>query len=83
MKVFKMNQFIEGESPEHLVIYLLVDDRGFNQRISPFLMPLDTIFQHELGTYRVGSIDKKDGKIIAVCEKEKEDLKLFEKWEKA
>lgn len=80
MKVFKMNQFINGESPEYLVIYLLVEDRGFNQRISPFLMPLGTVFQHELGTYRVDSIDKKDGKIIAVCEKEKEDQKLFEQW---
>ena len=80
MKVFKMNQFINGESPEYLVIYLLVEDRGFNQRISPFLMPLGTIFQHELGTYRVDSIDKKDGKIIAICEKEKEDKKLFEMW---
>jgi hypothetical protein len=79
-KVFKMNQYIDGESPEYLVIYLLVDDRGFNQRISPFLMPLGTVFQHELGTYRVDSIDKKDGKIIAVCEKEAMDKRLFEKW---
>ena len=66
----EITNFRSGESDKYIVEYILMDDGGFCHRASPFLMPVGTIFEHDFGTYKVNSIDRKKVNIIVWCVRE-------------
>mgnify|MGYP000860815582 CR=1 FL=1 len=55
----ELTDFRDGEDDKYLVEYVLADDFGFSHRCSPFLIPKGTVFEHNYGTYKVISIDRR------------------------
>lgn len=74
----ELTDFISGEDLPYLVEYILMDDGGFCHRCSPFLMPIGTIFEHEFGTYKVISFDRKTHNIIVFCDRINLEHKNFD-----
>jgi len=62
----------------YIVEYILADWGGFCHRASPFLMQVGTVFEHEYGTYKVTSIDRKPKHIIVYCEHLKKETTFFD-----
>ena len=49
--------------------YHLIDDAGLVTIELEVLMPLNTVFEHEYGTYEVDEIKEIDGQINVDCER--------------
>jgi hypothetical protein len=65
----ELTDFKDGEDDKYLVEYVLFDDGGFCHRASPFLMKKGAIFEHNYGTYKVVSINRKLKNIVVVCDR--------------
>lgn len=74
----ELTDFKDGEDEQYLVEYILADDGGFCHRASPFLMLKGAIFEHNYGTYKVISIDRKPKHIIVHCERMSSAHPLFD-----
>lgn len=73
-----LTNFRDGEDDNYIVEYILADLGGFCHRASPFLMQVGTVFEHEYGTYKVTSIDRKPKHIIVYCEHLKKETTFFD-----
>ena len=51
------------------IIYYLCDDNGFNSINLEFLISVNTVFEHEYGTYQVNKIEEDKNKIFVYCER--------------
>jgi len=74
----ELTDFRDGEDNKYLVEYVLADDFGFSHRCSPFLMPKGTVFEHNYGTYKVISIDRKIKHIVLHCERIENKTPMFD-----
>jgi hypothetical protein len=74
----ELTSFKDGEDDKYIVKYVLADDGGFCHKLSPFLMPKGTIFEHNYGTYEVISIDKIEKDIIIHCERINNKTTMFD-----
>ena len=74
----ELTDFRVGEDDKYLVEYILADDGGFNHRCSPFLMPEGTIFEHDYGTYKVISINRRIKHIVIHCERIEKKTPMFD-----
>ena len=74
----ELTNFKDGEDDKYLVEYILSDDFGFCHRCSPFLMPKGTVFEHNYGTYKVISIDRKIKNIVVHCERLENKMPMFD-----
>lgn len=73
-----VTNFKDGEGIEYIVEYILADDSGFCHRASPFLMSVGTTFEHNYGTYKVISIDRKAKNIIVYYQRLNSEHKSFD-----
>lgn len=74
----ELTDFKDGEDYKYLVEYVLSDDSGFCHRCSPFLLSKGTIFEHNYGTYKVVSIDRKVKHIVLHCERIDNKTPMFD-----
>lgn len=74
----ELTSFKDGEDDKYLVEYVLADDGGFCHRCSPFLIPKGTTFEHNYGTYKVMSIDRKIKHIVIHCERVDTKTPMFD-----
>jgi hypothetical protein len=51
------------------VIYNLIDDNGISPVELELLIPINTVFEHEYGTYRVDEIRERDDTIYVDCDR--------------
>lgn len=51
------------------IIYYLCDDNGFNSINLEFLISVNTVFEHEYGTYKVDEIIEKHDGVFVNCER--------------
>jgi len=51
------------------IIYNLIDDSGLCTIYMEVLIPLNTVFEHEYGTYEVDEIIEKNDGIFVNCER--------------
>ena len=51
------------------IIYNLIDDNGISTIELHVLMPINTVFEHEYGTYEVDEIRERDDTIHVDCER--------------
>jgi hypothetical protein len=51
------------------IIYNLIDDNGLCTIYMEVLFPLNTVFEHEYGTYKVDEIIEKQDGIFVNCER--------------
>ena len=69
--------FIVDEVADFMVdVYMIRNDK-VQMRVSPFLMPVGTQFEHQSGTYEVVQILTRHGGIQVMCECIQEDTSLF------
>ena len=69
--------FIDDEVADFMVDLYLIRDKKVEMRVSPFLLPVGTKFEHQSGTYEVVQILTKNGGIQVMCECVYNDTGLF------
>ena len=69
--------FINDETCEFLVDLYLIKDTKVEMRVSPFMLPVGSRFEHQSGTYEVMEILTKHGGIQVMCECVFNDTTLF------
>lgn len=69
--------FMDDETTEFLVDIYMINENKVTMRVSPFMLPVGTRFEHQSGTYEVVEILTKHGGIQLMCECVLNDTSLF------
>jgi hypothetical protein len=76
-KAHSIDDQLKDEVADFMVdVYMIRNDK-VQMRVSPFLMPVGTQFEHQSGTYEVVQILTRHGGIQVMCECVQEDTSLF------